>query len=110
MYRRRVQHIHFVGIGGTGMSGIAEVLLNLGYRVSGSDMKESDLTKRLQGLGAEIRFGHRAENLSDPHVVVVSSAVRLANAEVVDIYRVVGDPLEDGDLPREPPVPAREFT
>ncbi|MBI3072669.1 MAG: UDP-N-acetylmuramate--L-alanine ligase [Deltaproteobacteria bacterium] len=92
MYRRRVQHVHFVGIGGIGMSGIAEVLLNLGYRVSGSDVKESELTRRLQGLGAEIRYGHRAENLAEPHVVVVSSAVRPTNAEVV-VARERGIPV-----------------
>jgi UDP-N-acetylmuramate--alanine ligase len=75
--------VHFVGIGGIGMSGIAEVLLNLGYTVSGSDLKESDLTKRLQSLGARCFTGHRAENLADVDVVVISSAVRPDNPEVV---------------------------
>jgi UDP-N-acetylmuramate--alanine ligase len=80
---KRIKHIHFVGIGGIGMSGIAEVLLNLGYRVSGSDMKESDTTERLRGLGGEIAIGHRAGNIAEPHVVVISSAVKSDNVEVV---------------------------
>ncbi|HOW85086.1 MAG TPA: UDP-N-acetylmuramate--L-alanine ligase [Candidatus Aminicenantes bacterium] len=71
-----------VGIGGTGMNGIAEVLLNLGYRVSGSDLQENDATRRLRGLGATISIGHRAENLRDADVVVISSAVREDNVEV----------------------------
>ncbi|MFN0063209.1 MAG: UDP-N-acetylmuramate--L-alanine ligase [Myxococcaceae bacterium] len=75
--------MHFVGIGGIGMSGIAEVLLNLGYRVSGSDLKESDMTRRLAGLGARVAYGHRAENLVAADVVVISSAVKKDNPEVV---------------------------
>ena len=80
---KKIKHIHFVGIGGIGMSGIAEVLLNLGYRVSGSDMKESDITERLRKLGGEICIGHRHENITTPHVVVISSAVTKDNVEVV---------------------------
>ena len=80
---KRIKHIHFVGIGGIGMSGIAEVLLNLGYKVSGSDIKESDTTERLRRLGGEIFFGHRAENITSPHVVVISSAVKNDNVEVI---------------------------
>ncbi len=80
---KRIKHIHFVGIGGIGMSGIAEVLLNLGYRVSGSDMKESDTTERLRKLGGEIFIGHRSENVVSPHVGVISSAVKNDNVEVV---------------------------
>jgi UDP-N-acetylmuramate--alanine ligase len=80
---KKIKHIHFVGIGGIGMSGIAEVLLNLGYRVSGSDMKESDITERLRKLGGEIFIGHRSENITTPHVVVISSAVTKDNVEVV---------------------------
>jgi UDP-N-acetylmuramate--alanine ligase len=79
---KKIKHIHFVGIGGIGMSGIAEVLLNLGYRVSGSDLKESDTTDRLKKLGGEISIGHRAENIVLPHVVVISSAVTKENIEV----------------------------
>src|SRR5512137_102450 len=83
MYRRgRIQHIHFVGIGGIGMSGIAEVLHNLGYHISGSDVKESEVTRRLQALGCEVSFGHRKENVREADVVVVSSAIRQGNPEV----------------------------
>ncbi|HEX2657564.1 MAG TPA: UDP-N-acetylmuramate--L-alanine ligase [Polyangia bacterium] len=83
MFRKRNVSIHFVGIGGIGMSGIAEVLLNLGYAVSGSDLKPSDVTARLTTLGARIAFGHSAENLAHTDVVVVSSAVRADNPEVI---------------------------
>ncbi|HEX4622793.1 MAG TPA: UDP-N-acetylmuramate--L-alanine ligase, partial [Myxococcaceae bacterium] len=81
---RHKAHVHFVGIGGIGMSGIAEVLLNLGYRCSGSDLKETDVTRRLVKLGATVAYGHRAENLTDVDVVVISSAVRKDNPEVVE--------------------------
>lgn len=78
------RRIHFVGIGGVGMSGIAEVLLTLGHRVSGSDMSESDATRRLQARGAAITLGHRAEAVTaDVDVVVISSAVKYSNPEVV---------------------------
>ncbi|MCS6883801.1 MAG: UDP-N-acetylmuramate--L-alanine ligase [Acidobacteriota bacterium] len=80
---KRIQHIHFVGIGGVGMSGIAEVLLNLGYKVSGSDIKLSPVTERLAGLGGQIFEGHRAENICGADVVVISSAVKMDNPEVV---------------------------
>jgi UDP-N-acetylmuramate--alanine ligase len=81
MYRKKY-HIHFVGIGGIGMSGIAELLLNLNYTVSGSDLKASDLTERLQALGGVVREGHAAEQIEGADVVVVSSAVRPDNPEV----------------------------
>ena len=68
----KIQRIHFVGIGGIGMSGIAEVLLNLGYKVSGSDLKTSSLTQRLSGLGATVFEGHRSENVAGAEVVVTS--------------------------------------
>jgi UDP-N-acetylmuramate--alanine ligase len=77
-----IQRIHFVGIGGIGMSGIAEVLLNLGYKVSGSDLKSSAVTERLVSLGATIFEGHRAENMAGAEVVVVSSAVKDDNPEI----------------------------
>jgi UDP-N-acetylmuramate--alanine ligase len=77
-----VQHIHFVGIGGIGMSGIAEVLLTLGYKVSGSDLRDSSVTQRLANLGAIIFIGHRAENVTGAEVVVTSSAIARENAEV----------------------------
>jgi UDP-N-acetylmuramate--alanine ligase len=78
-----IKHIYFVGIGGVGMSGIAEVLLNLGYKVSGSDLKLTETTERLQRLGATILQGHREENLTDADVVVISSAVKATNPEVI---------------------------
>lgn len=82
MYKR-YQHIHFVGIGGIGMSGIAELLINLGYHVSGSDIKEADITRRLAQLGADITIGHRAENIRGADVVVLSSAISDDNPEAV---------------------------
>jgi UDP-N-acetylmuramate--alanine ligase len=84
---RRYQHVHFVGIGGSGMSGIAEVLLNLGYTVSGSDAKRSPVTDRLASLGARVAEGHAAANVGDAHVVVTSTAVRQDNPEVLDARR-----------------------
>lgn len=78
----RYRTIHFVGIGGIGMSGIAEVLHTLGYEVTGSDMKESDTVLRLRDIGIKVFVGHRAENLDNAHVVVVSSAVSEENPEV----------------------------
>lgn len=80
---RRINRIHFVGIGGVGMGGIAEVLLNLGYRVQGSDLKESTVTRRLGKLGATVMLGHDPANLEHADVVVVSSAVPADNPEVV---------------------------
>ncbi|MCL4476474.1 MAG: UDP-N-acetylmuramate--L-alanine ligase [Nitrospirae bacterium] len=79
----RYRTIHFVGIGGIGMSGIAEVLHNLGYEVTGSDLKESDTVTRLRYLGIKVSIGHRPENIDDAHVVVISSAVSDENPEVV---------------------------
>src|SRR5882724_10265677 len=81
MYKR-YQHIHFVGIGGIGMSGIAEILLNLGYRVSGSDQKRNETIERLERLGAKIFIGHAATNVEGVHVLVYSSAVAADNVEV----------------------------
>ena len=79
---RRINTIHFVGIGGSGMSGIAEVLLNLGYDVQGSDLKAGPVTEWLTGLGAQVRLGHAAENVAGADVVVVSSAIARGNPEV----------------------------
>ena len=70
---RRIRRIHFVGIGGAGMSGIAEVLKNQGYEVSGSDLREGPVTERLKALGVDVRIGHREENSAHADVVVVSS-------------------------------------
>ena len=86
MYRKK-RHIHFVGIGGIGMSGIAEVLINLGHKVTGSDLKASDITRRLAGLGAEIMNGHSGLNVRGAEVVVISSAVADDNPEVVAAHR-----------------------
>ncbi len=80
----RYRIIHFVGIGGIGMSGIAEVLHNLGYEVTGSDMKESETTSRLRNLGVKVYIGHRAEHVDDAHVLVISSAVSPDNPEVIE--------------------------
>ncbi|MCE9624497.1 MAG: UDP-N-acetylmuramate--L-alanine ligase [Deltaproteobacteria bacterium] len=80
---QRYQNIHFVGIGGIGMSGIAEVLINLGYRISGSDQKRSPITARLKKKGARIYYGHKSSHVEGAHVVVISSAVRPTNPEVV---------------------------
>src|SRR5579872_3867163 len=84
----KIQRIHFVGIGGIGMSGIAEVLLNLGYKVSGSDLRSSAVTQRLASLGATIFEGHRAENLAGAEVVVTSSAISGENPEVLEAQRL----------------------
>lgn len=81
--KHKVKHIHFIGIGGSGMSGIAEVLLNLGFQVSGSDLGENTATKRLKKLGATIHLGHAAEQLGKADAVVVSTAVREDNPEVM---------------------------
>jgi len=85
---RNFQRIHLVGIGGIGMSGIAEVLLTLGYSVSGSDVKSSHITERLSDLGARVSEGHQAENVAGAQVVVVSSAVKADNAEIVESHRL----------------------
>lgn len=81
--KHKIKHIHFVGIGGSGMNGIAEVLLNLGFQVSGSDLSESAVTQRLQALGATIHYGHDTKNLKDADAVVTSTAVKADNPEVV---------------------------
>ncbi|HZH06781.1 MAG TPA: Mur ligase domain-containing protein, partial [Lautropia sp.] len=81
--KHKVKIIHFVGIGGAGMCGIAEVLLNLGYQVSGSDLAESPVLQRLRDLGATVRVGHDSQNVAGADVVVTSSAVRPDNPEVM---------------------------
>ena len=81
--KHRIEHIHFVGIGGSGMSGIAEVLLNLGYRISGSDLSQSAVTQRLADLGALISVGHQAENVRGADAIVTSTAVANNNPEVI---------------------------
>jgi len=84
----KIQRIHFVGIGGIGMSGIAEVLLNLGYKISGSDLKISSVTQRLASLGAQIFEGHQAANIAGADVVVTSSAIAIDNPEVAEARRL----------------------
>src|SRR5437016_5966208 len=84
----KIQRIHFVGIGGIGMSGIAEVLLNLGYKVSGSDLKSSAVTQRLAGLGAAVFDRHAAENINGAEVVVTSSAIPEENLEVAEARKL----------------------
>ncbi|HWT72265.1 MAG TPA: UDP-N-acetylmuramate--L-alanine ligase [Oxalicibacterium sp.] len=81
--KHKVKHIHFVGIGGSGMSGIAEVMLNLGYTVSGSDLGSSAVTKRLAELGAKVKQGHAAENIAGADAIVTSTAVKGDNPEVI---------------------------
>lgn len=88
----KIKHIHLVGIGGTGMSGIAELLLNLGYRVSGSDIAQSDITDRLKALGGEVTIGHNSSNVRGVDVVVYSSAVKTENVELVEA-RKMGIPV-----------------
>ncbi|KAA6209338.1 UDP-N-acetylmuramate--L-alanine ligase [Avibacterium paragallinarum] len=84
---RRVKQIHFVGIGGAGMGGIAEVLLNEGYQITGSDIAENAVTNRLTSLGAKIYFSHQAANIEGASVVVVSSAIKDDNVEVVEAHK-----------------------
>src|ERR1700723_602065 len=84
----KIREIHFVGMGGIGMSGIAEVLLNLGYKVSGSDLKSSGVTQRLAGLGATVFEGHHAVNIAGAEVVVTSSSIAAENPEVVEAHKL----------------------
>ena len=79
------QHVHFVGIGGIGMSGIAEVLLSLGYEVSGSDLRSSPITDRLARLGARVLLGHNASNVTGAKALVVTSALDENNPEVASV-------------------------
>jgi len=82
-----MRHVHFIAIGGQGMSGIASVLLKRGYKVSGSDLVESDLVRHLREQGAVVHIGHREENIQDPDVVVVSSAIHEDNPELLAARR-----------------------
>src|SRR6266849_11161218 len=94
----KLQHLHFVGIGGIGMSGIAEVLLNLGYQISGSDLKLSPTTARLAALGARIDEGHSAANVAGARALVVSSAVDDRNPEVLEARRLQIPVIPRGEL------------
>src|SRR5690606_3881836 len=79
---RRIRHMHFVGIGGAGMCGIAEVLHNQGYRISGSDLRQSPVTERLEKMGIKVHIGHQAAHVDEANVVVVSTAIDAANPEI----------------------------
>src|SRR5882757_2258908 len=83
MFRGRVRHVHFVGIGGIGMSGLAEILRTREFEVSGSDMKPNDITRRLETMGVRVCVGHRAENVDGADVVVFSSAIGAENPEMI---------------------------
>ena len=85
--KHAIRHIHFVGIGGAGMSGIAEVLLNLGYVISGSDLSDSAALKRLHSLGIQTHVGHDAKNIAGADAVVTSTAVQADNPEVLAARR-----------------------
>ena len=87
--RTKFTKIHMIGIGGSGMSGIAEVLLNLGYEVHGSDMADGPVVQRLRSLGADIHIGHAAGNVDDVNVLVKSSAVAEDNPEVVAARQII---------------------
>ena len=80
---QKVRNIHLIGIGGTGMNGIAEILMNLGFTITGSDLRSTEVTERLESLGAKVFIGHSAKNVSDCDVVVYSSAVREDNEEIL---------------------------
>src|SRR5580692_12802645 len=94
----RPQHLHFTGIGGIGMSGIAEVLLNLGYQISGSDAKLSPITERLAGMGARVFEGHAASNVTGARALVVSSAVDEQNPELQEARRLQIPVIPRGEL------------
>ncbi|NMB81368.1 MAG: UDP-N-acetylmuramate--L-alanine ligase, partial [Ignavibacteria bacterium] len=90
MMMKTVKNVHFIGIGGIGMSGIAEILLSQGFNITGSDLNKTDVTDRLESLGIKIYEGHSSDNLTDADVVVYSSAVNLNNPEVkADIERKI---------------------
>ena len=82
-FMRRIKNIHFIGIGGVGMSGIAEVFHNLNYVISGSDIAESATVKHLRGLGIKIHMGHQSDNIDNVHVVVISTAIDEENERSV---------------------------
>ena len=84
---KKVKQIHFVGIGGIGMSGIAELLLNLNFKISGSDLNRSQNVKRLESKGVNVSINHKAENIKDADVVVYSSAVKLDNIELITAHK-----------------------
>jgi hypothetical protein len=96
MFRGRVRHVHFIGVGGIGMSGLAEILRTLEFDVSGSDLREGENTRALVRLGVRVDVGHRAENVKGADVVVYSSAIDHQNPEI----QMARDPRHSGDQPR----------
>ena len=92
MFRGRVRHVHFIGVGGIGMSGLAEILRTLEFDVSGSDLREGENTRALVRLGVRIDVGHRAENVRGADVIVYSSAIDPQNPEIVEA-RALGVPI-----------------
>ena len=86
--KHKVKSIHFVGIGGSGMSGIAEILINLDYEISGSDLVDTPITQRLESLGAEIFYDHDASNVAERDLVVISSAISHENLEVSEAEKL----------------------
>src|SRR5437879_8107285 len=82
MFRGRVRRVHFVGIGGIGMSGLAEILRTMEFEVSGSDLKPNEITRRLEAMGVHVHSGHRAENVEGADVIVYSSAIQPQNPEI----------------------------
>src|SRR5438094_6017506 len=92
MFRGRVRHVHFIGVGGVGMSGLAEILRTLEFDVSGSDLKGNDTTRRLEELGVRVDVGHTSENISGVDVVVYSSAITPDNPELTEA-RALGIPV-----------------
>src|SRR2546425_12346162 len=99
---RKIQHIHFVGVGGAGMSGIAEVLLTLGYHVTGSDLHESESVRRIRALGGTGFIGHAASHIGNAQVVVVSSAAPPTNPEVVAAIAQDTEPTPRPVIPTSP--------
>ena len=98
MFRGKVKHIHFVGIGGSGMNGIAQVLLNLGFTISGSDLKETQTVLNLKNMGAKIYIGHNKDNIKGADVVVYSSAVKPDNPEVKEAKRLGIPTIPRGEM------------
>jgi len=98
MLRERVKNFHFIGIGGIGMSGIAQILLEMGYKVSGSDLKENKNTELLRKKGATVFIGHRPENVRGAQVVVYSSAVKEDNPEIKEAKRLNLPVIPRGDM------------
>ena len=103
---RRIHRVHFVGIGGSGMGGIAEVLLNLGYEVQGSDIKANAVTQRLAQLGARFLLGHDAANIAGADVVVASTAIQRDNPEVTAALEARIPVVPRAEMLARPPPPA----